>query len=173
MILETDFVARADPARGRFRTYLLTALKRFLSGDYKIKQRRPASLPAETLFICRIGDQSLTPDDSVAPEQEFDRQWALSLLNRVLERLKALCESKGEVLTFKVFSHRLLEGELPGYGATKTLSIQLGVDPHEVDNAYQKSLRWFRDIFRQEVRAYVSSDAEVDGEIRELWRMLG
>ncbi len=169
MILDTDFVGRADPKRGKFRTYLLTALTRFLTRDFQ----RETSLPRETLFVARVEDKPETFDETITPQQEFDRQWAQALIGRVVGQLKEFCERKGEQFAFKVFSRRLLEGNKWDYGATRALSLELEVDRRVLESAYRRALKWCRELLHREVRSYVLKDAEIEEEICGLWKVLG
>lgn len=172
MMLRTDFVAKANPEKGRLRAYLMTALTRFLSKEYQHERSAAASFPRETLFVARIEDEVLPPDESITPQEEFDRQWARTVLNNVLGHLEQHCEQENEQLAFEVFTRRLFGGEMSRYGANKALSQELGVEQAQVENAYRKCIRWYRALFRQEIRASVSSEVEVQEEVQDLWKAL-
>ena len=170
MILETGFVDRADKDRGKFRTYLLTALVRFLSADFRHQRSKAASPPDGMLFLSQVEDESMPGYESATPEQEFDRQWVKTVLDRVLDRLKIHCEQRGEHMALQVFSRRLFDTAASSYGLTRQLALELDVSTSTVDNAYRKCVRWYRSMFRQEIRSYVDSDSEVEEEIRQLWK---
>src|SRR4051812_20900647 len=84
-LLEKDFFHRADPRRGRFRAFLLTALKHFLINEADRERRRPRVVS----FDAADQDQpTWEPADPETPEHVFERQWALTLLENVLTRLR-------------------------------------------------------------------------------------
>lgn len=172
MVFDTDLVSRADPEKGKFRSYLLTALSRFLSKEYEKERRTITALPRETLYVARIEDEPLPETKSSTPQEDFDREWARTVINNALGRLEEFCERKDEQVAFKVFTRRLLSGQ-SSYGANQTLATELNVNVGEVENAFRKCIRWYRDLFRQEVRTCVGSSSEVEEEIRGLWELIG
>ncbi len=169
IMLQKEFLDKSDPSRASLRTYLREALPQYLSSDLQDAFSAASTMAQQTLFLTPVVEEAV-PDEAITAEEEFDRQWAYAVVNQVLRELKVLCEREGEQLGFQVLSRRLVEGELPSYGATRTLSLELGVEPEALEKAYHKSLHWYRNLFRQEVRAYVSTDNKVEEEIRGLWK---
>ena len=98
-VLEHHWLARADQAKGRFRTFLLTAMERFLANEWdKVRALKrgggqraiPIQLDtAETRY-------GVEPADPITPEQSFERRWALTLLEQVLHRLQRDYEQEGK-----------------------------------------------------------------------------
>lgn len=110
-LLEKNWLAHADQSRGRFRTFLLLVLKRFLAVEWHKAnaQKRGAGrallpLPfdtAETRFATE-------PADTCTPEQSFERQWALTLLENVLRQLRADYEEDGKGRVFEALKPCLM-----------------------------------------------------------------
>ena len=89
-LLEKRWLAAADPDKGRLRTFLIVALKNFMSNEWRraVTQRRgggQAHAPCDTTFA---ETQAAATDSTLAPDELFDRQWALTLLNLTVERLR-------------------------------------------------------------------------------------
>jgi DNA-directed RNA polymerase specialized sigma24 family protein len=98
-LLEKDFLAHADPERGRFRAFLLTALKNFLAseGDRARAVKRGGGRPILTLdFVAGESRYRLERADSQTAERLYERQWALALLDRVLGLLRAEYAAAGK-----------------------------------------------------------------------------
>ena len=90
-LLAHNAVARADPARGRFRSFLLASLKHFLANEWEKARARKRGggaqlLPLEFDTAETRNAQPVAPGDT--PDRAYDRQWALSLLEVVLGRLR-------------------------------------------------------------------------------------
>jgi RNA polymerase sigma factor (sigma-70 family) len=106
-LLKKDAFARVNPARGRFRSYLLAAVKNFLNDmrDAESAAKRNPGTPIESIHRdteatdCGI---SIADPQSPSPELEFDRKWALALLNRALSALEKENEEEGKRRVFEV-----------------------------------------------------------------------
>lgn len=172
--LERQSLAHAKPASGRFRSFLLACLKNFLTNEWQRgqAQRRGGGrvhVPLEP------GDAEsryqLGPADPHTPESVFDRQWALTVLERTMEALRQQHSSSRKRSQFEE-----LQGFLPGgtSGTTREeLAQKRGVSVGAIDVAIHRIRREFGKLLREEVARTVSSDAEIDGEIRDLKAILG
>src|SRR5262245_16529831 len=166
--LERDALFRLDPSRGRFRSYLLTALENHLVNVHEREsaQKRGGGqvVPLETLDLER--DLGSAPED---PGRAFDREWALSVMERAVARLAqdyADGRRKGSgqaVLRF----FRL--GEAPSYAEA---AAECGMTPTQFKAALHRARDRFRQILREEVADTVADDADVDGEMRALFEAL-
>jgi len=90
-LLEKNYVAEADPERGRFRAFLLTAFKHFLSKEReraKAQKRGGGRAPISLEFLSFDSRFSVEPSQNLTAEQVYDRQWAVTLLDRVMDRLR-------------------------------------------------------------------------------------
>ena len=173
-LLERQGLATAVPARGRFRTFLLTSLQRFLVSEWRWEtaQRRdhawvaPLELEWETL------ESRLTAGavNGAAPEQEFDRHWADALLGRALANLRTeyVAVGRAELLdTLEPF----VWGRDGGLGHAE-MAARLGLSEGAVRVAVHRLRTRFRELLRQEVAATVAGEAEVDAELRHLVEIL-
>jgi RNA polymerase sigma-70 factor (ECF subfamily) len=172
-LLEKHYLRDADPARGRFRSFLLASLKHFLSNERDrvsaVKRGgRVAIVPLE--FENAEGRYSLEPPDTDTPERIYERRWALTLLGRTLTRLRAEFQKAGKEDLF-----RRLEGHLTGeQEALPYAEVAAALDMSEgaVKVAVHRLRRRFGVILREEIAETVSDPAEVDEEIRDLFRAL-
>jgi RNA polymerase sigma-70 factor (ECF subfamily) len=172
-LLEKHYLRAADPSRGRFRSFLLASLKHFLANERDragaIKRGgRATVLPLE--IENAEGRYSLEPPDDETPETIYQRRWALTLLERTLTRLSREFEAAGKRALFV-----RLEGYLTGEQETLPyveLAEELGMSEGAVKVMVHRLRRRFGMLLREEVGDTVSIPAEVDDEIRELFRAL-
>ncbi|HVM48074.1 MAG TPA: sigma-70 family RNA polymerase sigma factor [Candidatus Acidoferrum sp.] len=172
-LLERRWMADADPARGRFRTFLLTAMSRFMADEWDKRraQKRgggvghvPLQLEdAETRYGCE-------PADTCTPEQYFERRWALTLLDAVLQRLRAQYEAEGKGKVFAAL-HPSLAGnrESPPY---RELGAQAGLSEGAVKVAIHRLRKRYRSLLREEIARTMAPGEDVDEELRHLFAAL-
>ena len=176
--IEDQIYARTAPAKGRFRSFLLAALKNFLADAYTRAQRIKRGgaeifLPldegrveaAESLFQTRCATAELGED------RLFERSWAEALVATGLERLSAECESEGRLSLFQQLRIFLTGGvgPLPTYDQ---LAAKTGLPAPTLRSHVTRMRKRYRELLRAEVRQTVMSEAEVDGELHELFRVL-
>ena len=171
--LEKQDVQDADRARGRFRSFLLGSFKHFLANEYdreRAKKRGGDQVKialevdaAEARFVAE-------PSDDLTPEALFERQWALGVIDRVMDALRADLVKSGKEATFEQLKGLLVgEKEEGGYAAiARTLGTTEGAVKVTVHRLRQK----FRDLLRAEIAATVEDDAEIEDEIRYLMAIL-
>ena len=102
-LLAHDWVGKADRSKGRFRSFLLTAMKRFLADEWdKARaQKRGGGVPLLPLpFDTAETRLSREPADQVTPEESFERRWVMTLLEEVLKRLRSEYEEEGNAGLF-------------------------------------------------------------------------
>jgi RNA polymerase sigma factor (sigma-70 family) len=170
MLLEKEVLRHADPARGRFRSFLLTALKNFAANVHARNTAAKRGGGAHLLpldFEDAEGRFSLDPASSESPERSFDRRWALTLLDRAMFRLQdeSLKRSKQEHFT-ALKPH--LTGDEPQLSYAETAAA-LGMSEGAVKVAVHRLRRRFRDVVRDEISQTVASPDEIDDELRYLW----
>lgn len=171
-LLRSRTVERADPGRGRFRAYMLGALKRFMAGQlqrsHALKRgggARPLSLDAETPG----GSGSIDPPSPRSPEDVFDREWALRVLDLALAELRAeFGETKRDL--FDALVSCLSGGD--GDATYKEIGQRLGMSEGAVKVAACRMRQRYREQVRQQIMTTVDSPAEVDDEIRHLFTAL-
>ena len=172
-LLARNTVARADPARGRFRSFLLASLKHFLANEWaKARAQKRGGgaqlLPlefdtAETRFA-----QPVVPGDT--PDRAFDRQWALALLDVVLGRLRREYTDAGRDGLFLGLKDTLSGGrtEIP----YRSLGANLGMSEAGVKVAAHRLRRRYRELLREEIANTVATPEEVQDELKHLFAAL-
>jgi DNA-directed RNA polymerase specialized sigma24 family protein len=174
--LERDWLAPADPARGKFRTFLLTILVRFLYDQRPDRAPRQASFERQLVAVSALvgdSDRCFEPAAGETPETIFMRQWARSVIDNVRRRLEAWCQERGRPDWFQVFS----AVHFPASGQTKisqqSLAEQLHLSRDQIRYGLDEANARFIQLLRAEVGEQVDSDADIDAEIRELEALLG
>lgn len=172
-LLERNWVASADQEKGRFRTFLLTAMNRFLADEWdKARaQKRGGGVPAVPLqFDTAETRYGVEPADNTTPEKSFERRWALTLLEAVLKRLQAEYESQGKADLFAALNPCLVgERTTQPYAA---LATSLGTSEAAVKSAVHRLRQRYRQLLRDEIAHTVDGLAEVDEELRHLFAVL-
>jgi RNA polymerase sigma-70 factor (ECF subfamily) len=173
MILETDWVAHADPNRGRFRSLLLRTLQNFVghAAEKRLAQKRGGKMKfvswddwmAEAPSHLSISAQAL---ESWSPERVFDLRWAATVVEQALLHLREECERKGRLRVFDVMSSYLTaERSDVSYTA---LGLSLGIAETAVKKLLYRMRERFRELLRDEVANTVEHQADIDDEIRHL-----
>jgi DNA-directed RNA polymerase specialized sigma24 family protein len=178
-LIEHKIYAHADRQKGKFRSFLLASLKNFLadSRDREQALKRGGGcdfLPlheqqaeeAESLFQTHSGSGNAVEDDRV-----FERTWAEMLVAAGLERLAANYRIEGKKKLFEDLRIFLTgsSAPLPSYA---DLAVRLGTAESTLRSHVTRLRARYREALRAEVRRTVDTDAEVDGELRELLRVL-
>jgi len=172
-LLEKGRLARADPHRGRFRTFLLSSLEHFLSDahDWQSRQRRGGGQRLIS-WDREMAEERYRSErhEGQTPDRIFEKRWATTLLERVLARLRAEFERFGKVAVIERLTphlwgdqeavpYRQLEQEL--HASTGTFRVMV-----------HRLRRRYRDLLRDEIAQTVADPAEVDEEIRHLMRVV-
>lgn len=173
-LLEKEAIAAANPERGRFRAFLLTACKRFLVNKWhKLRaEKRGGGRRALSLdFDSGESQQSLQAVDELTPERSYERQWAITLLARVLGRLENEFETKGKRSQFEELKPFLTgRRSSTGYAA---VAEKLGMTEGAVKVAAHRLRSRYRELLRTEIAQTVETPEEVEDEIRRLFVVLG
>jgi RNA polymerase sigma-70 factor (ECF subfamily) len=171
--LEKNYLKDADPAKGRFRTFLLIALKRYLAKEWQRtnRQKRGGGLEMVTFEGEDIEERFLAePSDSASPEKAYDRQWAFSLLARVLDRLEEdhAASGKGDAFReLKVF----LTGDHGDMSYTE-VGRKLGLTEGNVRITVHRLRRRYRAMLRSEIAETVANPDTVSDELQHLFSAL-
>ena len=170
-VLEQNVIAAADPKRGRFRTFLLTALERFVIDAHRHDSARKRAPRNKLLDVDDHAETVAGPDN---PSDAFDRTWASAVLGEVMRRMRAECEATARPHLWAVFEARMLLPVTDGTTPTphEELAEQLGLESAtQSANALGSAKRLFTKTFRDVVAEYAADESEVDAEIRELWEI--
>jgi len=172
-LLEHNWIAHADRHRGRFRSFLLMAIKRFLAKEWdKAKalkrggQIRFVPLEFEAAETRYCGE----PAHTHTPEQLFEKQWALTLLETVLRQLREEYAAEGRGGLFEALEPCLVgKRESQPYAG---LAVRLGMKEEAVKMAVSRLRERYRKRLREEIGHTVAAAEEVDEELRHLFRVL-
>ncbi|MGB2821000.1 MAG: sigma factor [Phycisphaerae bacterium] len=174
-VIERGLIQQADPAKGRFRTFLLTALDRYVRDEHgksSARKRRPAG-----------GVNSLDAFDAppplpavvAGPEEAFTYAWASQLLDDVLAAVEAQCGQARQQVHWEVFRRTVMEPILFGADVPPMSRLCRELDIATAKKAAAMNVtvkRRFRRVMRAHVRQFVASEDEVDAEIGELTAIL-
>jgi RNA polymerase sigma factor (sigma-70 family) len=173
MVLEGQLLRRADPQRGKFRSYLLKALNDFLS-DARDK-RRAKKRGGEVQFVSwddwmaeapsrlSIAERTL---ENLSPEGLFDLRWAVTVVERALRRLAEECETHGRRRVFDALSDSLSAERADVHYVD--LAKSLGVSEASVKRLLHEMRERYRALLRQEVADTVEKPDSIDDEVRYL-----
>jgi RNA polymerase sigma-70 factor (ECF subfamily) len=173
-LLEREMLSLADPARGRFRSFLLTCLKRFLINqrEWAGAQKRGGGCPVLSLdFDISSSRLRFDPVETTTPERLYERQWALTLLDHVLDSLEREMAAAGKSEHFSVLK-QLLAGK-PAKGCYETAGRSLGMTGSAARVAAHRLRKRYRELVREEIARTVSDPDEIEDEIRSLFTALG
>jgi RNA polymerase sigma factor (sigma-70 family) len=167
--LAKEYFGRADPALGRFRSFLLACLKNFLAEQGR-QARRLKRGGGQTIvsWDSHAAEEryGLEPMDPMTPEQLYDRRWALTLLETVLARLGEEQSTAGKERVFAQLKDCLWgQTHETSYGE---IAERLGITEGAVKVAVHRLRRRLRDLLREQVAQTVASGADVEEELRHL-----
>ena len=169
-LLEKEYLQAADPERGKFRSFLLTAFKHFLS-----KERARANAQKRGGGRCvlsldfQMGESRyhLEPVDHATPERLYERGWALSILEQTLARLRQELANAGKEKLFEC-----LKGALAGEGVQESyarIALELGLTESAIKVAVHRLRRRYQELLRAEIAQTVVAPEDVDEELRDLF----
>jgi RNA polymerase sigma factor (sigma-70 family) len=168
-LLEHKSLTAVRKEKGRFRSYLLGALKYFLADERRrgmaIKRGKGQRLiPLDEL----CGDERLEPEpaDPVTAEQIYERRWASTVLERVLSLLKGEYVAAGNAALFDSLK-QLLPDE-PGSPSQADIAGQLGMTANAVRQAFHRFRQRYQSLLREEIAHTVATPGDVEDELRHL-----
>jgi len=168
--LQKNYLEGLDASRGRFRAFLLAALKHFLANEWDKAQRKKRGgavvhLPlnwgtADTTFASSVAQEP-------SPDAAYDREWAIALLNKVITRLETDCIAQGDGAQFQSLKIFLTAGKgaIPYSG----VAGELGMDEGAVRVAVHRLRKRYRALLRDEIAQTLEDPAQVDEEMRVLF----
>jgi RNA polymerase sigma-70 factor (ECF subfamily) len=168
-LLEKRWLANADREKGRFRTFLLTAFKRFLANEWDRAQaqKRGGQAPHLPLDTALAESRYETePPAELPADRLYERRWALALLDQTMARLRAEFEKAGHVAEFEQLK-RFLTAERATI-AYADVARESGLSAGAARVAVHRLRRRFREVFREEVTHTVAAAEDVDEELRHL-----
>ena len=166
-LLEHRWLAAAHPDKGRFRSFLLMAMKRFMANEWDRDRAVKRGGGVTPLSLDVSAAESLLPASAPAdPDAAFDRGWALTLLDKVVAALRDELHAAGRARDYQVLRPWLTapRGDVPYHEIARNLSMSEA----SARSALHRLRRRFRDRFREAVAATVADPADVDDEVRAL-----
>jgi len=171
VLIEENAFARADRSRGRFRSFLLGALQRFLADE---KRREGAKKRGGGASILRLDFQEMEEgylaetDPALTPDQVYDRQWASAILDSAFEDLRLEFQEAGEIARFD--SLKRVVSEEAADGDYDVIAARLGLSVKSVSSAVARLRERYRAFVRRTVFATVCDSDEVDSEFSQLFQ---
>jgi RNA polymerase sigma factor (sigma-70 family) len=167
--LEKNYLEGLSAGRGKFRAFLLASLKHLLANEWDKTQRQKRGGGAQHLSLdWQSADERfhLDPPDASSPDKTFDREWALTLLERVITRLRDECVAGGKEKLFEQAKGFLMVGEaaIPYAQAAQTLGVEEGA----VRVAVHRLRKHYRELFRDEIAQTLDDPAQIAEELRSL-----
>jgi RNA polymerase sigma factor (sigma-70 family) len=171
-LIESGVVGRADPERGRFRSFLITAVKRFLlkRREYETAAKRTPQQPLLSLDM-RSGEQryEFEPCDPQTPETLFEYSWAINIIDIAMQRLRNEWVEVGRGEYFDALKGFIVEqSNLSG----RDLAKQLNQSEGAVRVAIHRLKRRFAEVLREEVGRTLEEHENIEEELRHLFDAL-
>ncbi len=172
-LLQKDYLKAAAREKGRFRTFLIVALKRFLANEWdRVRaQKRGGGQPLVSLDT-ELAEQRyrIEPSEGATAERLFERRWALTLLDHTMKRLREESAAVGRARDFDRLKACLTaeRGEI----SYAEIAAALGTSEGAARVAVHRLRKRFREVFRAEIAHTVSSPQEIEEEVRYLISVL-
>ncbi len=164
-LLERDFLSRLDPSRGRMRSFLRTALENYLVNQHEKERARKRGGGVVTISIdLELAERTLA-DAPAEPESAFDREWALILMERAMNKLKAEFESGQRRAPFEAVADFFRVGEPPSY---KEVADRHGLTIPQLKSLLHRTRVRFRELVEQEATDTLAEPEQAGLEVREL-----
>jgi RNA polymerase sigma-70 factor (ECF subfamily) len=173
-VLEGRYLDRADPEKGRFRSFILTSLKFFAADEQDRQRAQKRGGAAAVSFEFSSGESGeeryqREPGHNETPDRIFERRWALSVLERVLDRLRDEFVQHGRPENFERMKVFLLgQSEAPYADLAREMNTSEGA----LKVAIHRLRKRYRELLRQEIADTVADPAEVESELRYLAAVL-
>ncbi|HET6249078.1 MAG TPA: RNA polymerase sigma factor [Tepidisphaeraceae bacterium] len=170
-LLEKQWLAGVDRSKGRFRSFLLAAMKHFLANEWdhaRAQKRGGGKIPISLDTMTAESRYALEPAALDTPERVFERRWALTLLDQVLTRLRGEFAAAGKIHVFEELKSSLTGGSAP----YSEIAAKLEMSEGAVKVAVHRLRARYRDLVRAEVAQTVDSDGEIEDELRSLMAAL-
>jgi DNA-directed RNA polymerase specialized sigma24 family protein len=175
VVLDRELIQRADQARGRFRTFLLSALEQYLARVHR-KETARKRIPKDKLVRLEQIDPAELPElvGELTPEESFNYAWVSELLDRLLADVEAKYRADDKALHWQVFHSRVLQPIMEHAQPPSLPQIcqMYGIeDERKASNIIGTVQRRLRTALKRRLRRSVTGDADVDEELRELMQI--
>ena len=172
-LLDKQTLQVADRERGRFRSFLLASMKNFLANEWRrdAAQKRGGERPVISLdFDDGENRYRLEPSHDATPDKIFERQWALTLLEQALAKLRADFDATGKLELFDRL--KMFLGRKESTVSYRELGRQLKMREGAVKVAIHRMRRRYRLLLREEIQQTIGAAEDIDEELRRLFDTL-
>jgi RNA polymerase sigma-70 factor (ECF subfamily) len=172
-VLEKNTVGEADRGRGKFRSFLLSAVKFFLANEFDkaTAQKRGGNRRKLSLdFDSAESRLFLEPAHDDTPERLFDRQWAITVLERAMARLREEHTAGDRLALFERLKSSITAGDDAASHAETAAALDMSEGAVKV--AAHRLRKRYRELLRAEIAETVANASEIDDEIRDLFAAL-
>ena len=173
-LLEKKFLDAAQQERGRFRSFLLIALKRFMANEWeRAHAQKRGGFQTQLSLDTEMAERKFQSEIATAeipPDRAFERRWALTLLEQTMSRLRREFEGAGKISEFEGLKIFLTADrkEIP----YATVADELGMNESALRVAVHRLRRRYRELFREEIAHTLAEGENVDEELRYLMSVL-
>ncbi len=172
-LLEKNYVGDADPERGRFRAFLITSFKHFLANEWNKARAKKRGGDRKRLSLDFDQGESrfqMEPSDELTPEKQFIQQWASTLIQQVLARLRDEFARSGKERQFDLLKGFISKQQ--GTSSYAETAAELGISEGTAQVAVHRMRKRYRELLWSDVSETVADPGDVDDEIRELFAAL-
>jgi len=169
-LLAKNYLADADPGKGKFRSFLLASLKHFLANERDRARAQKRGGGQTVIALDALSDAArsrLEPLDNSSPDKAFDKQWALTVLDHALKRLRMEFAEAGKEELFNELK-QFLTGDEPAQTHAE-IGARCGLSEGAVKVAVHRLRRRYRALLREEVAQTVAGPEDIEGELRDLF----
>jgi len=168
--LERKYLELADPQRGRFRSFLLTAIKRFLNDEWdRVRTAKRGGGCKFFSFNLQDAENRYRAEaaNDLTPEKLYERRWATALLEQVFARLRQEYAAVGHLAQFDAYKACLWDmAQTPSYAQ---LAAELGVTEDSIKMAVHRLRSRYRHVLRSEIAQTITTEGDLDDEINRLF----
>lgn len=172
-LLERRMLDRAVPGKGRFRSFLLGSLKYYVANQQAHERRQKRGGGQSLVPLDAVTSEQryrLEPQDARTPEQVYERRWALALLDRVLDRLRAEHADPDRAALFDALQPFI--AAKAGGDTYAAAASRFGRSEEAIKKMVQRMRRRYQELIRQEIAHTVSDPAEIEDELRHLCKVI-
>ncbi len=171
--IESNALHKLDRERGRLRFWFMTSVQNFIKDERKKESRRNAARQFYKQERLPAGDNVLPDKAGLTPEEEFNRRWARGMFDDAVTAFRRYCGDKRKPHYWSVFERHVLSGGKDTAPRYEETAAALAISVKDVSNYLGRARKRFQSLLREQVRATVASDEDVDDELRDMLKYFG
>ncbi len=171
-LLEKNYIRTADREKGKFRSFMLMMLKRFMADQWDKANRQKRGGGLEFTSIDKEQTEMRyrhEPADNLTPDKVYERSWAVSLLDQALKRLQEECIAGGKQRIFEQLKPLLMGEDKARYAS---VAADFGISESNLKVTVHRLRQRYRELIRAEIARTAGTPQEVDEELRDLFAAL-